>query len=219
MIDRYDWGGGREAMLRFGPAGAPVVIAAHGLFEEANRTRAFTVAILRALAERGIASVLPDLPGTGESLVATADARLGHWRDAYVAAAASAGAHFSIAIRGGALVDGGLRNRWHLAPAEGAKLVRDLVRTQQAAGGSVDIALPGPPVTLAGNAIARELLDELGRAAASDARTVRLDSDPAPADRKLAGAPLWRRAEPGNDPELAAALAADIADWVHACGG
>ncbi len=69
MIDHYDWPGGREAMLRFGPTNGPVMIVAPPLFEEANRTRAFVVTILRALAERGIASALPDLPGTGESLL------------------------------------------------------------------------------------------------------------------------------------------------------
>ncbi len=39
-------------MLRFGPADGLVVVAALPLFEEANRTRAFMVTILRALAER-----------------------------------------------------------------------------------------------------------------------------------------------------------------------
>ena len=42
-------------MLRFGPDTGPVVVVALPLFEEANRTRAFAVSILRALAARGIA--------------------------------------------------------------------------------------------------------------------------------------------------------------------
>src|SRR3546814_8095624 len=67
MIGRYDWAGGTEAMLRFGPDTGPVVVLALPLFEEANRTRAFAVTMLRALAERGVASVLPDLPGQGRS--------------------------------------------------------------------------------------------------------------------------------------------------------
>ena len=48
-------------------------------------------------------------------------------------------------------------------------------------------------------------------------RTVRLNSDAAEADAKLAGTPLWRRAEPGDDPELAAAMVADIAWWMSQC--
>ena len=79
MIDHYDWPGGREAMLRFGPATGPVVIAVMPLFEEANRTRAFMVAMLRALADRGIAGILPDLPGTGESRTEAKDITLSDW--------------------------------------------------------------------------------------------------------------------------------------------
>ena len=75
-FDTYDWPGGREAMLRFGPDNGPIVVAALPLFEEANRTRQFTCTILRALAERGVGSMLPDFPGTGESVVATVDATL-----------------------------------------------------------------------------------------------------------------------------------------------
>jgi hypothetical protein len=50
-------------------------------------------------------------------------------------------------------------------------------------------------------------------------RTVRLDTDPKPADRHVPGIPLWRRAEPDNDPALAALLADDIADWIATCEG
>ena len=41
------------------------------------------------------------------------------------------------------------------------------------------------------------------------------DGASAPADIKVEGAPLWRRAEPDNDPMLAALLAGDIVDWVR----
>ena len=84
-FDRYDWAGGREAMLRFGPDAGPRVVAVLPLFEEANRTRAFLVAMLRALAGHGIGSILPDLPGTGESVVETRDLRLADLRQAFAA--------------------------------------------------------------------------------------------------------------------------------------
>lgn len=225
MIDDYAWRGGREAMLRFGPTGAPVVIAAGALFEEANRTRALLAAVLRGLAGRGVASVLPDLPGSGDSLVATEAARLADWREAYAAAAAAAGAGFSVALRGGALVDGAVGRRWRLAPVDGAALVRDMTRARIAAakesGGRFDpatLAPPGPAVELAGNRVARALIAELAQAVPTGAaRVVRLAGDAAPADRRVDGAALWRRAEPGMDAALAAALADDIANWVHAC--
>ncbi len=74
------------------------------------------------------------------------------------------------------------------------------------------------PLEVAGNRLSPGLQAELLASPWSDpspTRTVRLASDPAPADIKIDGAPLWRRAEPGNDLILAALLASDIADWVR----
>lgn len=220
-------------MLRFGPEGEAIVVVAPALFEEANRTRAFTVAILRALAARGVASALPDLPGTGESSVETKDASLTGWRRAFAAATASAGAGYGrvhlAALRGGALVVNDARgdSLWCLSPLAGSSLVRDLLRTRAAAaretGERFDLAMiaqPGPPVELAGNCIGRELLSHLqGAEPAVHARhrTVRLTTDAETADARFAGAPLWRRSEPGSDPALAEALAGDIAGWIAAC--
>lgn len=210
MIDHYDWPGGREAMLRFGPADGPVVIAALPLFEEANRTRAFVVTILRALGRQGFSALLPDLPGTGESVVATSAARLADWRAAF-ASAAGGGAH-AISLRGGALIPGGsLRSHWQLSPLDGDAQHRELMRLK--AAGSDD-------ALIAGNAIDPSLLEEIATATAAEklpARVVRLDSDPRDADLKLTGGPLWRRTEPDNDIVLAEILANDIVAWVRAC--
>lgn len=213
MIDHYDWAGGREAILRFGPDTGPVVIAALPLFEEANRTRAFIVTMLRALAEQGIAGALPDLPGQGESLVPTEVARLTDLRDAFAAAVHRiGGAAYALGIRSGALLDvtAALSGRWHFAPSTGADLLRELGRLRHTGGGE----------EYGGNRISPTLLGELPSAGvASQSRAVRLESDPKPADLKVPGAPLWRRAEPDNDPALAALLADDIAAWVRACEG
>jgi hypothetical protein len=208
MIDHYDWPGGREAMLRFGPATGPVVVAALPLFEEANRTRAFVVTILRALAARGIASALPDLPGQGESLIPTVEASIAAMRDAFAAVPGD----YSIAIRSGAIVDAGERKgHWHLAP-QGPELLRDLDRVRLASGAEVE--------DFAGNIVTPAMMAEIQYCWPARAdRTVRLESDPGPADLKLPGAPQWRRAEPDNDPVLAALLANDIAAWVRQCEG
>lgn len=211
MIDCYDWAGGREAIYRFGPAEGPVVVAALPLFEEANRTRSFVVTLLRALADRGVAGALPDLPGQGESLVPTEAARLADLRDAYAAAIRHCDRPaFALGIRSGALLDAtaALGGRWHLAPVAGADLVRELERIRQAGGGE----------DYAGNRIAPALISELqGAGIAARARTVRLEGDARPADLRVPGAPLWRRAEPDNDSHLAARLADDIAAWVRTC--
>ena len=219
MIAHYDPPSGREGVLRLGPDDAPLAIVALPPFEEANRTRTFAVTIMRALADRGIASALPDLPGTNDSLLATEDATLEGWRTAFAVAAAATGAVTSIAIRGGALIDGDavLAGRWHLAPQTGAMLVRELTRIHDAGGGHSDESV----IEIAGNNLSRHLLGELGAAVPSEhtTRVVRLDTDAQAADRKVAGSPLWRRAEPDNDVALATVLADDIADWIRTCVG
>ncbi|KQM88495.1 hypothetical protein ASE67_01695 [Sphingomonas sp. Leaf23] len=221
MIDRYDWPGGQEALWRFGPADAPVVMLLLPPFEEANRTRTFAVGLLRALATRGIASILPDLPGQGESLLPTEAANLADWRAAVTAlVAASDRPVIGAAIRAGALfdTDADLAGRWHLSPQPGAALVRELGRIARPTG----IDRTAPVVEIAGNRIATALLDELDAATPCDAhprRIVRLGTDPEDADLRIDAAPLWRRAEPGDDPALAEQLADDLFAWSRACVG
>jgi hypothetical protein len=237
LIDSYETGGRREAMLRFGPATGPVVVVALPLFDEANRTRAFAVSICRALAKRGVASVLPDMPGQGESFVPTeamALIDLEHAHQACIAAVARDGRRvFAVGVRSGALLDAVSRchGRWHLAPQDGPTLVRELTRIKQATVKAplgelwyrrdTDTHLP---VEIAGNLVSPAFLTALQAAEfpipyqdGAPLRTVRLDTDPKPADRHVPGAPLWRRAEPDNDPALAALLGDDIADWIATC--
>ncbi|MBC3942551.1 hypothetical protein [Sphingomonas albertensis] len=216
-FDTYDWNGGREAMLRFGPDSGPIVIAALPLFDEANRTRQFACTILRALADHGIGSILPDFPGTGESVIATVGAKLSDQRRAYSELTQQLGARcYALSIRSGALLDtdADLTGRWHLAPQTGVGLVRDLERTRAAAGKS------DRGDEYAGNRLSPEMLAELRDAVPCEDgryRVVRLDTDPRAADATYAGAPLWRRSEPDNDIVLAQQLAADIAHWIASC--
>ena len=230
MIERYAWAGGTEAWWKHGKAGQPLVIAALPPFEEANRTRGLMMRVLMQLTVHGISVALPDLPGTGESLVATRDARLSDWQGAYAAAVEQARRDHpeihSIAIRAGALIDAqaDVASRWHLSPQDGASLHRELVRIAKAAaledGESVDWPPPGAVVEVAGNRISSDLLAELQTGYSQSAgpiRVVRLTQDPAPADRHVDGAPLGRRAEPDQDIDLADALADDIADWIARC--
>ncbi|MCP3734461.1 hypothetical protein M9979_06165 [Sphingomonas sp. RP10(2022)] len=231
-IDHYDWSGGREALLRFGPDTGPVVVAALPLFEEANRTRTFTVGLLRALADRGIAGLLPDVPGQGESLTPLADLtilRMAEALEAVTGACHEAGRRtYALGIRSGTLLDYCALHsgRWHFAPQRGDDLLRELHRIWRAAGhhGDRDAMIYGDadPVEIAGNLLSTDLLSSLSAATPFDRpgsprRVVRLASDPAPADRKIDVAPLWRRSEPGDDITLAQILADDIAEWIATC--
>ncbi|MES2753524.1 MAG: hypothetical protein V4659_02555 [Pseudomonadota bacterium] len=189
------------------------IIAALPPFEEANRTRALLATILRDLNTRGFTTALPDLPGQSESVVATEDARLADWRNAFAAAAlALPGCVHAVTLRAGALVDidAEVASRWMLSPQGGAALARELERLRQLGDGLA-----------AGNKLADDLIAELNGAEPAitgPIRTLRLASEPQPADRTIDAAPLWRRAEPDNDPALAALLADDIAEWIATCG-
>lgn len=214
-IDFYPWQGEREAMLRFGPATGPTVLAAPALFEEGNRTRALLVDLLRRLAERGIASALPDLPGQNESALPTHEARLTGWRDAFAAVAARiAGPVHVVAFRGGALIDAEalVASRWYLSPASGAAQVRELRRVR-ALGGGTDYG---------GNMLDGAMIGALEVAeptVADPLRVVRLEGDPRAADLHVRGPMLWRASEPRGDAALAALLAEDVAAWIARCVG
>lgn len=229
MIESYAWRGPddfgqREAMLRFGPEDAPLVLVLPPLFEEANRTRYFLVEIMRALAVHGIASILPDLPGTNDSPIPTVDARFGDWQKAIAALPAPV---LTVSLRGSALLDGfaATEFHWRLAPETGARLLRDMIRaTAITAGikaGEVEATARTEPTALAGNIVHHTLFTALENAVPTDTgviRTLRLEDDAGNADARVAGTPLWRRAEPDHDADLAAVVVADIAQWMTSCG-
>lgn len=229
MIDHYDWSGGREVMLRFGPDTGPVVILLLPLFDEHNRSRTFGVAMARALAEAGIGTLLPDLPGQGESEVPTERATLEAWHQALtgvINSVSSGGVPHLAVMRGAAVLDNvpGIKSIWRLAPIPGRAVLNDL-RRAEAVSGRKDwsaFALDQPPANLVGNEVDWPLYAALDAHLALEGRdvplrSVRLESDPAVADLKLPGSPLWRRAEPGHDAGLALRLAQDLADWVRQC--
>ena len=147
------------------------------------------------------------VPCEGETLIATLDDAAG----ATGVLIMSGGNE----IRSGALVDcdASLAGRWRLAPQAGDDLLRDLNRIRAA-------STMHDANGYAGNSLSAALLADLRDAVPYAAsRTVRLESDPRPADARYAGAPLWRRSEPGSDATLSDTLAADIAGWIATCGG
>lgn len=234
MIARYAWRGGEELIFATGVGNRPKLLVLQPLFEEANRTRRLLAGVMRALADAGLDGVLPDLPGMGDSLTPLSAVDVQDWRDALAAFAAVLDTPFvTLAVRGGALIDDvpGAAGHLRLAPVDGTSIIRNLFRTRLAAdredAASADMAAlelqaANTPIELGGNRLGPALVAGLRDTAlplVSPLRTLRLESDPAPADAKLAAAPLWRRAEPGDDPALARSLASEAIDWVRACVG
>ena len=216
MTARYAWRGGSEMLLRHGEGAARTVLILPALFEEANRMRRFTVELMRTLAARGIGSVLPDLPGQGESVISLADVQLRDWRDAVAAVMDAMRADgrpvLSVALRGGALLDDGADFGWRLAPETGTRLLRDMVRatalSRQCSVHDVEAQARTAPTRLAGNLIAPSFYAALDLA-------VPADSGARVAD--IAGSKLWRAAEPGEDADMVDAAADDIVAWSKSC--
>ena len=216
----YAAGAGSEWMLLHGPdAGTRVLILAP-LLNEMNLMRALAVDMARRLAGRGHACAIPDLPGCGESLTPLRDVAWGAWHDAAAAAAeawraADGSPPHVVSLRGGCLLDGACAaaSRWRFAPVEGRALIRPLERAHRIAhreGGAPEDE--DGVVSLAGYAFGPAFLDAM-RAAAPAAVAGPLRTQAA----ERSGMPLWRRAEPGTDADLAERLSADIADWVSSC--
>ncbi|PXW79340.1 hypothetical protein C7451_101405 [Blastomonas natatoria] len=229
MIRAYRFDGNDELCLCHGPEGGPALLILPPLFDEANRVRHLLVEAARALADHGIASLLPDLPGCNESLVPLDRASISLWQAALIACAEQLGPISHVAaIRGGALLDGALGDlpRWRLAPVKGGQLLRTMLRARIASDREAGIssssetlmeAARNQGIELAGNNLSPSMIRELDSAAPSEGSAVRLArfaDDPLDAEARIAGAPLWLRAEPAHDPAMAASIAADLARWV-----
>lgn len=215
-----------ESSLRFpGTPGSPVVLIVPPLFDEANRMRRTLVLMLRALSALGTQSLLPDLPGQNDSLIATEAVALSDWRTALAAVAAcEAGPVLVASWRGGALIDDAVADAigwWRMAPVAGAGIVKAMIRTRiagdkesgrQSGAEAIRASAAQGPVELAGNFLSAAMLDALDAAIPAPVEPLRLV---APAD--LGGSALWLRAEPGEDTAMAQAMAADIHAWAATC--
>lgn len=215
----YDFDGRGEQLLTIGE-GNPQVLIVPPLFDEMNRMRRTLVLAMHALATRGIASALMDLPGANESLALLEDQSLESWRGAVSAAAAAIDPVCIAAVRGGCLIDDGAEapHRWRLSPAKGSSLLKTLLRTRIAgdrengrnvtAAELMALAETGP-IELAGNRLGPDMTEQLEGALPADlpGREVK----PGTGEGCISGSALWLRAEPGEDVAMAEAIAADIA--------
>jgi hypothetical protein len=216
----YETGGHKEYCLSFGEADAArTILIVPPLFDEMNRTRRMLVVAMRALAERSVRTLLPDLPGCNESLADLAGQSLDDWRCAVADCAGQLAATHIASLRGGALIDDGATlPHWRLAPVKGSSLLKTMLRARIVAdkeAGVVTTAeqlLATVPVELSGNIFGADMLASLEAAepSADEAHDVAL------AD--INGTPLWLRAEPGEDTAMSAAIAESVDGWSASCG-
>lgn len=205
----------QSIQLQFGLTHELQIAVIEPFFEEANRMRRLIASIMRLLDRCGIGTTLLGLPGAGESEMHISSIRLADWRAAVSEMGQTRNFSAVASFRAGALLDDALDGlpAWRFAPETGARLVRDLKRTRLASRADSE-------TLYAGHALSDAFLADLDAALPRTdlkPRTVRLNSDPLEADLKINAAPLWRRAEPGDDPALAALLAEDIDQWVRQC--
>ncbi len=225
----YVYNGAYEFCLMAGDANAArrIIIAAP-LFDEMNRMRRVLVSTMRLLALRGIASCLPDLPGCNESVADLAVQDVDIWRSTFSAAAAQTGATHVVSIRGGALISDGLGDlpHWRLAPVKGASLLKTMLRTRIASDkeagiiNSMDALLASgldARIELAGNRMGPAMLISLQNAEAADWPQLTIAAL-GEGDDDVTGSALWMRAEPQDDPAMAASLAEQLDRWSAACG-
>ncbi len=223
----YRFKGFDEACLSFGEAQADrVILIVPPLFDEMNRVRAVLVGAMRGLAERGVMTFLPDLPGCNESLAPVPEQTIESWNQAMTAAAESFGATHVASIRGGALVASDIAlPQWRLAPVKGASLLKTMLRTRIASDKeaghltTVDSLMTDAqsgPIELSGYLLGADMLAGLDVAVPGEAAfKMTLGDGPG----QLRGKPLWLRAEPQEDAHMSVALAAELDRWSASCGG
>lgn len=211
----------REMALVIAGKGPLRLLVLPPLFDEANKLRRQLHAVMRRLSTRGIASVLPDLPGCNESTASLAKQTLNSWRAASAAAATHFAASHVLAVRSAAnLAPEGLPG-WLYAPHSASKLLRSLARAQSLAEGEtgkerqptrIIEAARAQGATIAGWPLGAEMITQLESAkepAASDLLAL-VDHD------AIGGPPLWLRAEASEDAAQAEALASLIATGMTA---
>lgn len=198
-----------------------IVLILQPLFEEANRMRRTLALMARTLDRQGVGVVMADLPGMGEHPLGANQVGISDIETAsnlLCDALTSQGRPVLVAgFRAACLFDSlpGASANWRFSPEPGDRLVRTLLRTEMPEETTETHAF------INGQLVSRAFLDDMARLPLPNParlRTLRLATDRAEADHHVEASPLWRHAEPGEDPSLAELLAEDILNWSLTCG-
>jgi hypothetical protein len=224
----YQTAQSNEFCLCFGDSAAENrILIIPPLFDEMNRMRRVLISAMRILAENGIASALPDLPGCNESQLELRTQNLSSWRNEMRNTAAAFSITHIASIRGGALIDGICEDlpHWRLAPVKGDSLLKSMLRTRIAGDKEAGLNTTSDAlimqaqtddIELAGNILGPQMIADLAISVPAELENLQLRTLGDGPDM-ITGKALWLRAEPQDDPEFAAAIAQDIAQWSSLC--
>jgi len=215
-------GGGstQEYALAFDRGRRCRLLIVPALFDEANRMRRFTVEVMRRLDAAGVDCFLPDLPGSNESLQSLEMQTPKSWIAAMEDAATHFGATHALGIRGGAMLTPGSLPTWHYAPANGASILRQMMRSRILASREAGITETRESLletglrdglTLSGHRLGAEFLRQFQTLTPLAAPILHEITQ-----GTVGGSGLWLRAEPDESREQADALAAILAIGVKA---
>ena len=212
-----DGGTASEYALAFDKGRGHCLLIVPALFDEGNRLRRFTVDVMRRLDAAGIDCVLPDLPGTNESLQPLPAMTIEHWELAMQAASRHFAATYVLGIRGGALFTPAGLPCWHYAPAKGSAILRQMLRARilssREAGReekreALEQTARETGILLAGHALGGPFFTALeNREPTREAGVIE--------QSQIGGSGLWLRAEPDEDANQSAALAEHLIDSIQ----
>lgn len=181
------------------------------LFDELNKMRHLLVGAMRRLDAVDVDSFLIDLPGCNESAAPLNAQDAESWQRAATAAAEQLGASHVLGVRGGAMFVPEHLPGWLYAPIAGQPTLNRLARIRmiaaREAGREETLAQlldqgVREGVDLAGYDLGAQMIADLSRRPVPVRPGLRtIDRDEVP------GGGMWLRAEPGDAPEQAEALA------------
>ncbi len=219
--------GSQEFRLTTGDPTADVsIMIIPPLFDEMNRMRRVLVSAARLLGRRGIFAIIPDLPGTNESLSPLSEQTLSHWRSAIIEAARGLRVTHVVSIRSGALIDDGLIGlpHWRLAPQKGSSVIKTMIRTciasdkENGINSNTDALMElgrTNGLELGGNSLGAQMIVDLENAVPNESGKITVAQL---GENGLIGSALWLRAEPQDDPKMAESLAENWDIWSASCG-
>ena len=223
MISSYAFNGAQEYCLIRGSDTDIKICIIPPLFDEMNRLRRTLVEVTRLLENKGIGTIMPDLPGCNESSVPLGRTSFSDWKQAIIAVCLEHNATHIASLRGGCLLDDAvpILPRWRFAEISGSKLLRTMIRTRIASDKEDGVSNTTESLmaigkteglSLAGNSLSADMLSQFEKAVpvkGDNVHYVSLGQN----DGQIAGKPLWLRAEPDHDPVLAKSMATDLSRW------